>query len=694
MIGRVHAGQALGAVLVAGIVVLSGWVDVDRYFNKQMHDASVFAEYSATATFIGREAASLPLGTRVIVDERQLNEPTIKFLAPNMPKPEGYRQTTLPLSEDRDTVLFLSGDQSADADYAQRLYPGASVQRFSPPHGGPVLMNEVRVSAAQIQALHGLNVAYQPGGAIVKAPTLDGPLPQAPPGATEATISGAIHAPSYGDYGFSLDAPSAELKIDGQRVAHEGEPVRLTLARGMHRLELTVHASDAASPVKLLWRPPAAAGLAPVPEQSLFSGPVADHGLLGRFYPNASWNGTESLQEIDPFIAVYYQVTPLPLPFSAEWTGKLAAPVSGVYRFSVSSIDSSQLFLDGQTVANDAPLTLSAGLHDLRLRYEAHSGHNRVELRWQPPGRDYQVVAPDFLFPDAGAAAAQPLPDLPAAANPSAARPQGPVRSLEPLWSADLGVDSMPAAVALDHDGSIYVADSARHTVVKVSPDGKVLWTATPPPRTAGLQQLASAAVAPDDSVLALDGETGTISRFSADGRYLGVLAKDLPVYHPRGLTVASGGDLFLADTGGSHILHLSPDGHPVGQIGIRGKDRGALDQPSGIAVASDGSVIVVDPSAQKMVRFAGTGAALAEWPFAEGLTVNGPQLALSPDQTLWATDTNGGVVLAYYLSGELQGSYTTPGGMTSPSGVAAGNGYLVVAEPDARRIRKLVLPS
>jgi len=87
-----------GVALVAATVAISGWTDVDRYFNKQMHDAAVFAEYSASPTFAARELAKLPASTRVVMDERLIGEPTIQFLAPNAPKTEGYETHLLPLT--------------------------------------------------------------------------------------------------------------------------------------------------------------------------------------------------------------------------------------------------------------------------------------------------------------------------------------------------------------------------------------------------------------------------------------------------------------------------------------------------------------------------------------------------------------------------------------------------------------------
>ncbi|HVA25652.1 MAG TPA: PA14 domain-containing protein [Chloroflexota bacterium] len=688
--------RLLGPVLVAAIVVISGWTDVDRYFNKQMHDAAVFAEYSAGPTFAGHEMAALPAGTRVVMDERLTGEPTIQFLAPDAPKPEGYEPYKLPLTTVSDTALFLGGDQTADADYIRKLYPDATIKTFSPPYGGPILLAEALVGQADVAAIQGLNVEYQPSGGTApvqaKVPSFGA---SQPPLATpyEADFTGSLAAPAYGDYGFRVDgAAGLELLIDRQAVASDGQPVQVSLARGVHHIELRAAVTDAHQPVRVLWRPPSTQELVSIPPTNLFSIAAAENGLLGRYYPNATWTGPPGLEEIDPFVSAYYQITPLPMPFSVVWTGQIAAPIAGVYRFNATSIDSSEIFLDGSAAPKEAPLSLTAGLHDVRIRYEAHSGHNHVEFRWQPPGRNWEVVPSTFLFPSKGVGAAQPMPELPAATTANsqvgAPAPQ-PAKLLTPVWQIDLGAGSLPVGVALDRGGNIYVADAGRHTLSKLDANGNVLWTANPPARTAGFQQLAAVAVATDGTALVLDGDSGIVSRFTPDGRYAGAVAKDLALYHPRGLAVAGNGDIYIADTGGSRVLHLSAAGRQLGAIGVRGSGRGGLDQPTGVVATAAGDVAVVDPAAQKVVRFAASGGA-AEWSFGAGPTVNGPQMALGANDTLWISDTTAASLQAFSSNGQPLGRYTPDGGLNQPSGLAVGDGYVVVAEPGARRVRKL----
>jgi sugar lactone lactonase YvrE len=229
--------------------------------------------------------------------------------------------------------------------------------------------------------------------------------------------------------------------------------------------------------------------------------------------------------------------------------------------------------------------------------------------------------------------------------------------------------------------------------VAQLDASGPLLWTANPPARIPGFEHLAAVAVASDGGAIVLDGESGVISRFTSSGQYAGTLASGLVVYHPRGLAAGPTGDVYVADTGGSQVLHVGGDGRLLGRLGSRGTGRGELDQPTGVAVASSGDVFVVDPVARKIVRYAATGGIVTEWPYASGPTVDGPQLSLAGDGTLWASDTAGGRLQAFSLDGQPRGGYAPEAGLSQPSGVAAGDGYVIVAEPGAKRVRKLTLP-
>ncbi|MCX7645414.1 MAG: PA14 domain-containing protein, partial [Rhodobacteraceae bacterium] len=81
--------------------------------------------------------------------------------------------------------------------------------------------------------------------------------------------------------------------------------------------------------------------------------------------------------------------------FAARFTGDLVVEKGGRYTFYLRSDDGSQLFIDGRQVINNdgvhnnvektVTLTLSAGLHDIEVRYFDRTGAQTLQLDWRGP---------------------------------------------------------------------------------------------------------------------------------------------------------------------------------------------------------------------------------------------------------------------------------------------------------------------
>ncbi len=123
-----------------------------------------------------------------------------------------------------------------------------------------------------------------------------------------------------------------------------------------------------------------------------------------------------------------------------------------------------------------------------------------------------------------------------------------------------------PSALAIDADGSIYVADTGNNAIRRVSPDGRV-------------------------STVAGDGAAGYRDGAAAQARFNG----------PIGVAIDGSGRLFVADTYNDRIRTIDRGGNVTT---IAGGEAGALDglavdarfnTPCGVAVARDGTVYVAD---------------------------------------------------------------------------------------------------
>jgi hypothetical protein len=154
----------------------------------------------------------------------------------------------------------------------------------------------------------------------------------------------------------------------------------------------------------------------------------AHNGLTGRYYANERWEGQPSLVRVDPNLAFdWSEATPLPAPWSAEWTGYLLADETGTYAFALESDDGSSLAIDGVTVIDNsgmhgeqraaANVHLGAGRHDVRVRYFDAGYGALLRLLWSAPGLPETPVPAGALLSEAAALSSPPAP-APGAAPP------------------------------------------------------------------------------------------------------------------------------------------------------------------------------------------------------------------------------------------------------------------------------------
>ena len=94
--------------------------------------------------------------------------------------------------------------------------------------------------------------------------------------------------------------------------------------------------------------------------------------------------------------------------FAARETGFLELASPGRYKFTLRAKDGAKLWIDGKLLVSNAgihPLrmrskavTLTAGLHAIRVDFFAHTGPAALVLSWSGPGIAQQVVPAGALF--------------------------------------------------------------------------------------------------------------------------------------------------------------------------------------------------------------------------------------------------------------------------------------------------------
>jgi sugar lactone lactonase YvrE len=146
------------------------------------------------------------------------------------------------------------------------------------------------------------------------------------------------------------------------------------------------------------------------------------------------------------------------------------------------------------------------------------------------------------------------------------------------------GMFNYPHGLFVDRDDNVWVSDGRGkngrgHTVMKFSPDGKLLMTVGKP---------GVAGDGPDT--------------FNA----------------PSDILIAPNGDIFVADGHGgdtnARIVKLSKDGRFIKAWGKKGSAPGEFDTPHGLAMDSAGRLFVADRSNSRIQIFNQDGKFLAEW--------------------------------------------------------------------------------
>ncbi|HEX8600267.1 MAG TPA: glycosyltransferase family 39 protein [Chloroflexia bacterium] len=585
----------------------------------------------------------------------------------------------------------------------------------------------------------------------------------------KATWEGGLVAPEYGIYSFSVhgDVTDAALELDGRTILagaafKPGEAVELVLAKGVHEVRLSGTLASANSSISLHW---AGAGGAPqaVRPRFLYKGPTG--GLTGELVqaqlsgptgdllkaPDPLKGQQATQRRVDPFVG-FRETYDLfgSGPYFARWYGKLKVAQEGTYGFSVAVPNNLVLFVDGVVVIDgtsglpSGSAQLSAGLHDIDLRYASPGGGARIELFWSPPGGSTAIIPPTALVPAARSWLQSEVPDAPGAQvqePPPVAQASANVLKPKAVFGADAGLKE-PRGLAVDRAGNVYVGDSGNRRVVMFGSDGGVVrtWGSALPETYAPEQgeapdghfdEIADLAVgegAEGETYIYVLDKTTRVQVFTPEGQQVGTYpAGQLGLYGPNGLAVGPAGQgeqghrLYVSATGQNRlaawpsldqVLNRQPRA-VLSEIvrDIRGPEAAALEQPVDVLADPARPDIVYaidlrDRLVQLQLQSESEGESASndphllpstigrQWQLQVGRDAGGSRLAVSPDGGLIymsdpernrvaVVEVESGLISYFGEQGKGEGQFT------APSGIAVGaDGTVYVLERLNNRVQ------
>ena len=199
----------------------------------------------------------------------------------------------------------------------------------------------------------------------------------------------------------------------------------------------------------------------------------------------------------------------------------------------------------------------------------------------------------------------------------------------------------------------------------------------------------------------------GRIQKFDSEGRFLAKwgryghspnqLGDPEVLFGPRGLALDSEGNLLVADTGNKRILRFGGEGAFLEQVGGGGITPGLFDEPVSLVVEpAEGAVYVTDAWNRRIQRFDARLQFQSEWKvpgWKDRGILSKPYIAVDLAGQVYVTDPENSRILVYGIDGTLRvrlsGGTGTGQFLDNPNGLAldptAGN--LLVADGGNDRI-------
>lgn len=255
--------------------------------------------------------------------------------------------------------------------------------------------------------------------------------------------------------------------------------------------------------------------------------------------------------------------------------------------------------------------------------------------------------------------------------------------------------------VAVDANDNVYVFNRGPHPLLQFQPSGKFIRSL--------LEGMVTSAhgvrVDHEGNVWAVDHKGHMVLKLNPEGRVMMVLGRrDNPgadashFNQPTDIAVASNGDLYVSDGyGNSRIVKFSKEGKFLREWGKKGTGEGEFNLPHSIALDSSGRVIVADRENNRIQVFTPEGQFIAQWNEKIWQGSGAPWgLAIVPNSGIFMADGRHNRVLKLDIDGRVLGYFGSPGKLPGQFAFAhhlavSKRGEIYVAEILNWRVQKFV---
>jgi DNA-binding beta-propeller fold protein YncE len=163
----------------------------------------------------------------------------------------------------------------------------------------------------------------------------------------------------------------------------------------------------------------------------------------------------------------------------------------------------------------------------------------------------------------------------------------------------------------------------------------------------------------------------------------------------PTGIAVDSNGNVLVSDTNNGRIEKFSPTGAFLSTIGMKGTGHGQLGEPNGLAIDRAGNIYIAEVGSNHRVqKLARDGTYIAEWKGPAPGFYGPRRIAIGPDDSVYVVDQGHTRIVKFNPDGQVLASWGSSGNgdgqFNDPTSVAVDPtaNKVYVADPHNRRIQ------